>query len=82
MKDYVLEIHYHLRNANVTANTLGHKHHYNHLIVQSLTSYCDSEESSVLVVPLGTLTNIALIPTIKEKSLLLRGWMLEWVTSE
>jgi hypothetical protein len=48
-------------------DALSHKHHCNHLMVQSLTSCCDLEESSLHVVPNGTLTNISFIPTIKEE---------------
>jgi hypothetical protein len=65
-KDYELEIHYHLGKANVLADTLNCKHHCNHLMVQPLTSCCDSEEPNFWVIPHSTLTNIALIPTIKE----------------
>jgi hypothetical protein len=67
IKDYELEIHYHPRKANVVADTLSCKHHCNHLMIQALTSCCDLEEPSLCVVPHGTLSNIALIPTIKEE---------------
>jgi hypothetical protein len=66
IKNYELKIHYHLGKANVVADTLRHKHHYNHLLVHSLTSCCDLEESILQVLPRGMLINIALIPTIKE----------------
>jgi hypothetical protein len=64
--DYKLEIDYHPRKANVVADTLSRKHHYNHLMVQPLTSGSDLEELSLRVISHGTLTNIALIPSIKE----------------
>jgi hypothetical protein len=67
IKDYELEIHYHPGKANVMADALSCKHHCNNLMVQSLTSCCDPEESSLCVVPRGTMINIALIPTIKEE---------------
>jgi hypothetical protein len=67
IKDYELEIYYHLGKANVVADTLSHKHHCNHVMIQPLTSCCDAEESSLCVIPHGALTNIALIPTIKEE---------------
>jgi hypothetical protein len=67
IKDYELEVHYHPEKANVVADALSRKHHCNHLMIQPLTSCCDLEELSLRVVPYGTLTNIALIPTIKEK---------------
>jgi hypothetical protein len=66
IKDYELEVHYHPGKANVAADTLSSKHHCNHLIVQSHSSYCDLEKPSLRVVPHGRLSNIALIPTIKE----------------
>jgi hypothetical protein len=61
-----MEIHYHPRKANVVADALIHKHQYNNLMVQHLTSCCDLEEPSLWVIPHSTLTNIVLIPTIKE----------------
>jgi hypothetical protein len=67
IKDYELDIHYHSKKANVVADALSSKHHCNNLMVQSLISCCDQEESSLLVVPRGMLTNISLIPTIKEE---------------
>jgi hypothetical protein len=65
IKDYELEVHYHLGKANVVADALSHKHRFNHLTVQSHFSCCDPEELS-LSVPHDRLNNIALIPTIKE----------------
>jgi hypothetical protein len=65
IKDYELEIHYHPEKANVVADGLSRKHHCNNLMVQSLISCC--EELSLRIVPHDTLTNIALIPTIKEE---------------
>jgi hypothetical protein len=67
IKDYELEIHYHPRKANVVADTMSHKHHCNHLMIQPLTSCCDLEEPSLRVISHGALTNIALIPTIKDE---------------
>jgi hypothetical protein len=66
IKDYELEIHYHPGKANMVTDALSQKHHCNNLLVQPLTSCCDPEEPSLRVVTLGTLNNIALIPTIKE----------------
>jgi hypothetical protein len=66
IKDYELEIHYHLGKANVVADTLSRKHRCNHFSVQSHHSCCDPEELSLRVVPHGSLSNISLIPTIKE----------------
>jgi hypothetical protein len=67
IKNYELEIHYHLGKGNDVAGALSRKEHCNHLMVQPLTSYCDPEEQSLWVIPHGVLTNIALIPTIKEE---------------
>jgi hypothetical protein len=66
IKDYELEIHYHLGKANVVVDALSRKHRCNHLTVQSHSTCCDPEEPSLQVVPHGRLNNIALIPTIKE----------------
>jgi hypothetical protein len=66
IKDYELEVHYYLGKANVVAEALSCKHRYNHLTIQPHTSCCDSKELSIRVVPYGRLSNIALIPTIKE----------------
>jgi hypothetical protein len=66
IKYYELEVHYHPGKANVVADALSHKHRCNYLTVQSHSTCCDPEESSLRVVPHGRLNNIALIPTIKE----------------
>jgi hypothetical protein len=66
IKDYELKVHYHPGKANVVADALSRKHRCNHLTSQSHPSYCDPEESSLRVVPHGSLNNLALIPTIKE----------------
>jgi hypothetical protein len=51
IKDYELKIHYHLEKTNVVIDALSCKEHHNCL----------------WVIPQGMLTNIALIPTIKEE---------------
>jgi hypothetical protein len=66
IKDYELEVHYHLGKANVVVDALSRKHRCNHLTIQPHTSYCDPEEQSLRVVPHCRLNNIALIPVIKE----------------
>jgi hypothetical protein len=66
IKDYELEIHYHHGKANVVADALNRKEHYNHIIVQLVTSGSDPEEPSLWVIPHGVLHNLALTPTIKE----------------
>jgi hypothetical protein len=66
IKDYELEVYYNLGKANMVANALSHKHRCNHLPTQSHHFYCDLEEPSLRVVPQCSLSNISLIPTIKE----------------
>jgi hypothetical protein len=47
IKDYKLEVHYHLGKANVVVDALNRKHQCNHLTLQPPSSYCDSEEPSL-----------------------------------
>jgi hypothetical protein len=61
IKDYELEVHYHLRKANVVADALSHKAHYNYLPAVCLTG----EESSTWVLPNLSLFNITLTPTLR-----------------
>jgi hypothetical protein len=63
IKDYELEVHYHLGKANVVPNTLSHKAHYNYLLAVPLTG----EESSIGVVPDLSLFNITLTPIFREE---------------
>jgi hypothetical protein len=48
-------------------DALSRKHHCNNLVVPPHASCCDLEKPSLHVIPHGTLTNVALIPTIKEE---------------
>jgi hypothetical protein len=48
-------------------DALIHKHHCNNLMIQPLKPCCGPEEPSLCVIPRDMLTNIALIPTIKEE---------------
>jgi hypothetical protein len=66
IKDYGLEVHYHLGKANVVADALYRKHFCNHATVQSHSPCCDPKEPSLQVVLRGRLNNIAPILTIKE----------------
>jgi hypothetical protein len=61
IKDYELEVHYHLGKANVVADVLSHKAHCNYLLVVRLTG----EESSTRVLPDLSLFNITLTPTMR-----------------
>jgi hypothetical protein len=73
IKDYELDIYYHLGKANVVPDALSRRPQCNHLTVQSHYLCCDPEESSLRVIPHGRLNNIALIPTIKEDVIAAQG---------
>jgi hypothetical protein len=61
IKDYELEVHYHLGKANVIVETLGNKAHCNYLPAVRLTG----EDSSTRVLPNPSLFNITLMPTLR-----------------
>jgi hypothetical protein len=61
IKDYELEVHYHLRKANIVADALSRKAHCNYLPTISLTG----EESSTRVLPNLSLLNLTLTPTLR-----------------
>jgi hypothetical protein len=63
IKDYKLEVHYHSGKANVIADALRHKAHYNYLPAICLTG----EESSTQVLPNLSLFNITLTPTLRDE---------------
>jgi hypothetical protein len=63
IKDYELEMHYHLGKANVVAHALHRKAHYNYLSVVLLTG----EESITCVLPDLSLFNIILMPTLRDE---------------
>jgi hypothetical protein len=63
IKDYELEVHYHSGKANIIADALSHKAHYNYLPVVRLTE----EESTTQVLPNLSLFNITLTPTLRAK---------------
>jgi hypothetical protein len=63
IKEYELEVHYHLRKANVIAVALSRKAHYNCLPAVRLTG----EESSTRVLPNLSLFNITLMPTLRSE---------------
>jgi hypothetical protein len=63
MKDYQLEVHYHLGKANVVADALSHKAHYNFLPVVHSTK----EKSSTRVLLDVSLFNITLTPTLRSE---------------
>jgi hypothetical protein len=63
IKDYELEVHYHLGKTNVVADALSRKTHHNNLPVVSLTG----EESSIKVLPDLSLYNITLTPILRDE---------------
>jgi hypothetical protein len=63
IKDYELEVHYHLRKANVVADALCHKAHCNYLPAVHSTG----EESSTRVLLDLSLFNITLTPSLRTK---------------
>jgi hypothetical protein len=63
IKDYELEVHYHLGKAKVVADMLSHKAHCNYLPVMPLTG----EESNIRVLPDLSLENITLTPLLREE---------------
>jgi hypothetical protein len=63
IKDYELEVHYHLGKANVVAETLSRKAHCNYLPTVRLIG----EESSTRMLPDLSLFNIILTPTLRDE---------------
>jgi hypothetical protein len=63
IKDYELEVHYHLGKANVAADALSHKAHYKYLHAIHLTG----EESSTQVISDLYLYDMTLIPLLQEE---------------
>jgi hypothetical protein len=61
IKDYELEVHYHPGKANVVADALSCKAHYNYLTAIGLTG----KESSTRVLSNLSLFNLTLTPTLK-----------------
>jgi hypothetical protein len=58
-----LEVHYHPRKANIVANALRRKAHFNYLLVVHMSG----EESSTHVLPDLSLFNITLTPTLRDE---------------
>jgi hypothetical protein len=63
IKDYELEVHYHLGKPNVIVGALSHKVHCNYLPLVRLIG----EESSTQVLPDMSLFNITLMPTLRDE---------------
>jgi hypothetical protein len=63
IKDYELKVHYHPGKANVVADALSRKAHYNYLLVVPFTG----EESSIRVLLDLSLHNITLTPILRDE---------------
>jgi hypothetical protein len=63
IKDYVLEVHYHLGKANIIVDALSRNGHCNYLPATRLAG----EESSTQVPPNLSLFNITLTPTLRDE---------------
>jgi hypothetical protein len=63
IKDYELRVHYHPSKANIIADVLSRKAHYNYLPAVRLIE----EESSTRVLPSQSLFNITLTPTLRDE---------------
>jgi hypothetical protein len=68
IKDYDLEVHYHLGKANVVVNALSRKSHCNCLSVKpmDLTLCHELERLNIEIVQQGSLANITVEPTIRD----------------
>jgi hypothetical protein len=69
IKDYDLEIHYHLGKANVVTDALSRKAHCNYLPVVSIIG----EESSVRVPLNRALYNVTLTPMLRGEIIIAQG---------
>jgi hypothetical protein len=63
IKDFELEVYYHLRKANVVVDALSRKDHCNYLPTVPLTG----EGSSIRVLPDLSLYNITLTPILRDE---------------
>jgi hypothetical protein len=78
IKDYELQVHYHPGKANVVADALSRKAHYNYLLAVRSTG----EESSTRVLSDLSLYNITLTPTLKGDIIVARRMMRAWAISK
>jgi hypothetical protein len=65
IKDYELEVHYHPGKANIVADALTRKAHYNYLPAVRLTG----EDSSTQVLPNLSFFNITLMSTLRDETI-------------
>ena len=66
IKDYDLEVHYHLGKANVVADALSRKVHCNCLSVElyNETLCAEMQRLNLEIIPQGTLSHISIEPTL------------------
>ena len=69
IKDYDLEVHYHPGKANVVADALSRKVHYNCLSVESYneTLCAEMQKLNLEIIPEGTLNHISIEPTLYDR---------------
>jgi hypothetical protein len=66
IKDYDLEVHYHLGKANVVADALSRKSQCNCMVMNCrINTLCDElSKMRIEVIPSGTLSHISVEPTL------------------
>jgi hypothetical protein len=69
IKDYDLEVHYHLGKANVVADALSRKSQCNCMMMDSrINTLCDKlSKMKIKVIPSGTLSHISIEPTLQDQ---------------
>ena len=69
IKDYDLEVHYHLGKANVVADVLSRKVHCNCLSVESHNHLlcAEMQKLNLEIIPQGSLTHISVEPTLHDQ---------------
>jgi hypothetical protein len=69
VKDYDLEVHYHLGKANVVADALSRKSQCNYVMMDSrINTLCDElSKMRIEVIPSGTLSHISIEPTLQDQ---------------
>jgi hypothetical protein len=69
IKDYDLEVHYHLGKANVVADALSRKSQCNYVMMDSrINTLCDElSKMKIEVIPSGALSHISVEPTLRDQ---------------
>jgi hypothetical protein len=69
IKDYDLEVHYHLGKANVVADALSQKSQCNCILMDSrINTLCDElSKMKIEVIPSGALSHISVEPTLRDQ---------------